>query len=267
MTFIGLFMICYDLETCLMHRGKKRDDVLIFSIGAVDLLEPERTFHCYVNPLASSKAGLYEDLEAHGAKLAPTKSVLSKIRWRHDKALEPKDALQRFEAFLGDTQLVCAHNGRSFDHKILRAAYRRASMTPDLQYIDSLHDITRKTFKAQRCHKLGVLHAILCQESTLRPRWHEALDDAKALAEIATATAIEIVAQQPRQAWHYASERKDLVAAVNKEHDLKLDTSKRLCGRSIAAWPGVVRCTWSSKSFRQFALNYALHRVWNLYVR
>ena len=262
-------MISYDLETCLMTKGKKRKDVLILSLGAVDVFDPKRTFHCYVNPLRSCKTTFHRDLEEHGARMKPTETVLKNIRWRHDKAFMPEEALSRLNHFIKQTKpvlevpVLVAHNGRSFDHKILRSAYERAEMQlPDIRYLDSLHDITRKTFKAERCHKLSVLHSLLCPDSDLKPQWHEALDDAQALSEIVTASALELVARHPSQAWYYAGKQSKLVEKVNKENGLKIDPRKKLCKRSIGIWPGVVSRGKKSKSFQHFALHFAMTVFW-----
>jgi DNA polymerase III epsilon subunit-like protein len=267
-------MISYDLETCLLKKGKKRKDVLILSIGAVDIMNPARTFHCYVNPLASGKAGYLKDFEEYGARMKPTKTVIRNIRWRHDKAIMPEKALCKFQEFIDDTPLilqvpiVVAHNGRSFDHKIVHGAYARANMTlPDIRYLDSLHDITRKCYKKKQvgCFKLGVLHGVLCPKSTLEPHWHEALDDAKALTEIITATAIEHVARMPKQACVHATRHRTLLEAIEKDDIINMNVD---CKRSMILWPGVVRMQAAKcNSFKRFALHFALNYVWKEYIR
>ena len=143
-------MIAYDLETCLMKKGKKRQDVLILSIGAVDILQG-RTFHCYVNPLSSAKNEFLLDLETYGVQMKPTETVITNIHWRHEKAKPLPEALTMFETFIhGATQImpkpvIIAHNGRSFDHKILLGSYRRLDQKiPDLCYLDSWHDIKKR---------------------------------------------------------------------------------------------------------------------------
>ena len=265
-------MISYDLETCLLKKGKKRHDVLILSIGAVDVMNPERTFHCYVNPLASNRNRYTTDLEEYGVRMKPTNTVMRNIRWRYDKAKMPEEALIKFEAFVMQTPkilavpILVAHNGRSFDHKIIRGAYDRADRTlPDIRYLDSLHDITRKCYKKLKCHKLGFLHQTLCPNSDFNPHWHEALDDAKALMEIMTTTAVEHVARMPKQACEHAKRQEALLEAIKKDEALEMSVG---CERSLKLWPGVVRIRAAKyRSFRRFALHFALNYIWKEYIR
>ena len=266
-------MIAYDLETCLMKKGKKRQDVLILSIGAVDILQG-RTFHCYVNPLSSAKNEFLLDLETYGVQMKPTETVITNIHWRHEKAKPLPEALTMFETFIHNaTQImpkpvIIAHNGRSFDHKILLGSYRRLDQKiPDLCYLDSWHDITKKGWPQQRCHKLQVLHQVCCPNSLLSPKWHQALDDATALSEIVTATAVEEVAKRPRQAWSYAREH-SIIESLNKKYAFKLSAERRLCASSLRLWPEVVRRNGHrSKEFQLFCLEFCLKRIWQKLLR
>lgn len=268
------FMIAYDLETCLMKKGKKREDMLILSIGAVDILTG-RTFHCYANPLSSAKKDFLKDLETYGVRMKPTETVLTNIHWRHDKAKALDAVLHSFESFLHDaklllpTPILIAHNGRSFDHKILIGSYRRLERSmPEFSFLDSWHDITKKGWPKQRCHKLQVLHQVCCPHSELSPRWHLALEDATALSEIVTATAVEEVAKRPRQAWSYACEQKDIFDHLNKAHHFKLSAERRLCKSSLRLWPEVVRRNGHrSKEFTLFCLEFCMKRVWQKLLR
>ena len=256
-----------------MKKGKKRKDVLILSIGAVDLIE-QRKFHCYVNPLGSAKNTYMQDLESYGVRVKPTTTVMMNIHWRHEKAIEMQEALKKFDAFvdaakpiLGKVVLV-AHNGRSFDHKILRGSYERANCKlADRAYLDSWHDITKKGWPKQRSHKLQDLHRALCCDSMLQPKWHHALDDAEALSEIVFATAIEETAQRPSQAWSYARQH-EILEQLNKTYAMKLSPQLRLCKRSKRAWPAVVRkCAVKSKELRRFCLEFCMKQVWQRYLR
>jgi len=266
-------MISYDLETCLMKKGKSRKDVLILSIGAVDLIE-ERKFHCYVNPLGSAKATYMHDLENYGVRVKPTNTVMTNIHWRHEKAIEVQEALEKFDAFVNAAKpilgkvILVAHNGRSFDHKILRGTYERANCRlPDFAYLDSWHDITKKGWPKQRSHKLQDLHRSLCCNSLLQPKWHQSLDDAEALAEIIYSTAIEETAKRPRQAWSYARNHV-ILEQLNKNYAMKLSPELRLCKRSQRAWPDVVRkSAVRSKELRLFCLEFCIKQIWQRYLR
>lgn len=267
-------MIAYDLETCLMKKGKKREDVLILSIGAVDILDG-RTFHCYVNPLSSSKKDFMTDLETYGVRIKPTQTVLTNIHWRHEKAKQLHEALHFFENFVGDAKLLLpqpilvAHNGRSFDHKIVVGTYKRIERSmPEFSFLDSWHDITKKGWPKQRCHKLQVLHQVCCPHSLLSPRWHLALEDATALTEIVTATAVEEVAKRPRQAWSYACKHDSIFELLNKAHAFKLSAQRRLCVASLRLWPEVVRRNGHrSKDFQVFCLKFCMKRIWQKLLR
>ena len=268
-------MISYDLETCLLKKGKKRKDVLILSIGAVDVINPSRTFHCFVNPLSSTKKAFMNDLENYGVRIKPTNTVINNIRWRSDKAKTPEKALIEFQMFIQQTPLIykepiiVAHNGRSFDHKIICGTFDRANMAiPDMRFLDSLHDITRKCFKKQKCHKLGILHNVLCKDSVLSPQWHHALDDAQALTEIITATAVEEMARKPREAWYYAGKNKEFVKQIKKEHNIPINTDMKLTDTLIKAWPFIItKNAKHSKSLKKFALYFTLDVVWKTLLR
>lgn len=267
-------MIAYDLETCLMKKGKKREDVLIVSMGAVDVLDG-RTFHCYVNPLSSAKKQFITDLENYGVRMKPTQTVLTNIHWRHEKAKQLHDALHFFENFVRDatlllpTPILIAHNGRSFDHKILLGSYRRLDRkVPELSFLDSWHDITKKGWPKQRCHKLQVLHQVCCPHSLLSPRWHLALEDATALSEIITATAVEEVAKRPRQAWNYGCEHSSIFELLNEKYAFKLSAERRLCASSVRCWPEVVRRNgYRSREFQLFCLEFCIKRIWQKLLR
>ena len=267
-------MISYDLETCLMKKGKKRKDVLILSIGAVDILTG-KTFHCYVNPLSSVKQKFITDLETYGVRMKPTQTVMTNIHWRHEKAKELTKALELFETFVHNATLILpkpilvAHNGRAFDHKILLGSYDRIDkLKPELCFLDSWHDITKKGWPKQRIHKLQVLHQTICPDSTLSPKWHQALDDATALSEIVTATAVEEVAKRPRQAWRYACENNNVFEQLNKEHQFNLSSQRYLCSQSIRMWPEVIRKNGHrSKEFQKFCLHFCLNRIWQKLLR
>lgn len=267
-------MISYDLETCLMKKGKKRKDVLILSIGAVDIVTG-KTFHCYVNPLSSVKQKFFTDLETYGVRMEPTQTVITNIHWRHEKAKELTKALELFETFVDNATLILpkpiivAHNGRAFDHKILLGSYDRIDKKkPELCFLDSWHDITKKGWPKQRIHKLQVLHQSICPASTLSPKWHQALDDAMALSEIVIATAVEEVAKRPRQAWRYACEDSDVFKRLNKEHRFKLSSQRYLCSQSIRVWPEVIRKNGHrSKEFQRFCLQFCIKRIWQKLLR
>ena len=267
-------MICYDLETCLMKKGKKRKDGLILSIGAVDILSGQ-TFHCYVNPLSTAKKDFTKHLDTYGVRMKPTQTVITNIHWRHEKAKEMSEALDLFEQFISKVTLILpkpilvAHNGRSFDHPILLGSYDRIDRKkPELCFLDSWHDMTKKGWPKQRVHKLQVLHQSLCPNSLLAPKWHQALDDATALSEIIVATAVEEVARRPRQAWTYACKHSNILDELNSKYKFKLSAEHSLCSKSMRLWPEVVRKNGlKAEEFKEFCVVFCINRIWQKIVR
>jgi len=216
-------LVAYDLETCIMQRGYTRGQALILEIGGVDVLAPERTFHCFVNPCpdAQTKETFLKSLVDIGAREYPTKRHAENIHYDPSLALPIEEALRRFLAFLTEgnpsTITLSAHNGRSFDDKIVSGALERHNLLwpENIQFLDSYHAVSKKAWPARRSYKLQNLHKTFCPEASSL-KWHTALDDSIALSHLLKAAARETVATRIEDAAVYIEQHHG-VSTLNRE--------------------------------------------------
>lgn len=224
-------LVAYDLETCIMQRGYTRDKALILEIGAVDVLRPERTFHCFVNPcpVPQTKESFLRSLVEAGAREYPTKRHAENIRYDPTVALPMHTALQAFLDFLteGDPAflVLSAHNGRSFDDKIVSGSLRRSNLAwpPNIRFLDSYHAVSKKTWPARRSYKLQNLHRTFCPENSSL-KWHTALEDSIALSHLLKAAARETIASRIEEAAQYI-EQQHSVSRLNREFQTQFPTN------------------------------------------
>lgn len=198
-------IIAYDLETAIMQRGYKRPQSLILEIGAYDLFL-NRSFRCFVNPTEEklTKDNYISVLEAHGARPYPTKCHAENIRYQPEEALPLKVAMKQFLGFLQSAEILCAHNGRSFDDKIVYGSLQRCGLAwpSEMRFLDSYYDVSKKVWPGRRSYKLQVLHRALCPEASSL-KWHSALDDSIGLAHLLGAAARHTVAENVELASQY----------------------------------------------------------------
>ena len=211
-------IIAYDLETCIMQRGFTRDKALILEIGAYDLFL-NRSFRCFVNPTDQvlRKDDYLSVLEANGARPYPTKTHAENIHYRPEEALPLKVAMKQFLSFLNTAEVLCAHNGRSFDDKIVRGSLERCGLAwpKGLRFLDSYHDVSKKVWPGRRSYKLQNLHKALCPEASSL-KWHTALDDSIGLANLLEAAARHTVAENVELAAQYV-EKDYGIARINRQ--------------------------------------------------
>ena len=131
-------MLFYDTESSFLRKGFKRKDTQLFEIGMV---YGRKTFQCMVNPVGDKPP--METLRQLGqhpvnslrfwTKLLSEKGYLNTAVRRlppeeqskriakviqHKDFLTPEDAVRRAYTF-GKGKLWIAHNGKSFDSKII----------------------------------------------------------------------------------------------------------------------------------------------------
>ena len=245
-------LIAYDLETCIMQRGYTRDKALILEIGAVDVLAPERTFHCFVNPCIGpqTKETYLKSLVEHGAREYPTKRHAENIRYDPTNAIPLHLAMEQFLEFLTDGDpshlVLSAHNGRSFDDKIVSGSLQRCNLRwpPNIRFLDSYHAVSKKAWPARRSYKLQTLHRNFCPENSSL-KWHTALDDSIALSHLLKAAARETVASRIEETAKFI-ERQHGVSRLNREFETQFPTnlSSRLGRKSkLAAQRKLRTCT------------------------
>ena len=208
----------YDLESCIMQRGYSRDKALILEIGAYDLFL-KTSFRCFVNPTEQklTKENYVNVLEAHGARPYPTKCHAENIKYDPEIALPLKVAMKQFLAFLRTAEVLCAHNGRSFDDKIVYGSLQRCGLAwpKGLRFLDSYHDVSKKVWPGRRSYKLQNLHKAFCPESSSL-KWHTALEDSIGLANLIEAAARETVVKNVEIAAKYIEEDYG-IARINRQ--------------------------------------------------
>ena len=203
--------LTYDLESTFLRRGFKRPDTLIIEIALYGKSVPDKkrlaAFQRLVNPLKCYDTGedVIESLHAAGqspertlnfwVKLLIEKKFINSAARRldhHGKANEiakvlndkkdmfvhPKDALTAAIEF-GKGHHWVAHNGRSFDEKIIRGTCARETVTiEDVIFSDSL-PIFRKHLPDQPSYSQPILFKTMFVGQNYHA--HHAEDDARAL--------------------------------------------------------------------------------------
>ena len=178
---------------------------LILEIGAYDLFL-DRSFRCFVNPTEEKLTtdNYLRILEANGARPYPTKTHAENIRYKPENALPLRVAMQQFLCFLNTADVLSAHNGRSFDDKIVYGSLQRCGLEwpQDLRFLDSYYDVSKKVWPGRRSYKLQNLHRALCPEASSL-KWHTALDDSMGLAHLLGAAARQTIGENVEMAAKY----------------------------------------------------------------
>jgi len=220
-------MIAYDLETAIMQRGYKREQGLILEIGACDIFHPERQFRCFVNPCPTklTAENYMEELISAGARRYPTATHCNNIRYDPEMALPLSLALAEFLNFVGTDAVLVAHNGRSFDDKIVSGALSREGLEwgKGTNFLDSYHDVCKKVWPGRRTggYKLGNLYKKFCVHDNQSMKWHTALDDSIALSRIINTAAKETVLNNMEASGHYVEKEYGL-DKMNRELGVRL---------------------------------------------
>ena len=152
--------VYYDFETCINSKGQKRKQTIPIEIAMLNDETNEYT-QCAFWPLAFP---IEDALKASGANVAASlhcvRKVFGRIPTEHDEeCLTLKEARARVETFIEgvDSNVLVAHNGRSFDDPIYREWFKA---NPDQNYMDSLK-VLRKMRPDLLSHSLPVLSKAL----------------------------------------------------------------------------------------------------------
>ena len=223
-TFLHAFLHTYhtmnpfiiDLETPIMKKGFKRKDVLIFSIGCISLLRPEQTFHCFVN---------INDKHYEKLNMPPTNSIKSKINYDATKALPIGQALDNLFQFTGKNPLFIAHNGNSFDFKIIEGAIQATKLGHSFQGLDSYHHIVKKVYSLPS-YKLSNVYFSICDNHE-KLTFHRAIDDCIALKEICIQCAKTYIQQDIVRAY------KELYGLLNEQFNTNFHSRMIICHDSF----------------------------------
>lgn len=212
---MSLSPIIFDLESSFIVKGAKRANSIIFEIGAVDI-HSRRTFHSFVNPFKYTKEdSLYDAIsenrkqkvssslhfwhsllynKTESSLLLTDKEIAAEIETYNATYNTPstREMLGDFERFVKKTApikecVIIAHNGRSFDFKIIEGNAEQDSFWnggegADLYYVDSYRQLSVPMFK-----KSGGKSGLATLFKTLIPsevkfQHHRALDDSLATA-------------------------------------------------------------------------------------
>lgn len=265
-------MIAYDMETAIMGRGYKREKGLILEVSLIDVLNSKNSYTCFVNPfleqnIKEDEVDIY--LQKHGAKLKPTKTHIKNIGWTMKKAKPLKEALLNIKNFIktdDNPPLLVAHNGRGFDHRILRGNFEKCDIDiPNVLYSDSLHDITKKTFPQFHSHTLGFLHRTLCKNSSSF-NWHTAYDDTKGLVEIIVECAYMECLNNLEFVWNYIINKPEILKSLNTSLNINLDKDKHTISDSTKSY--IETCFKNSdikknNVVRDIVLRYCIDKIWS----
>lgn len=113
------------------------------------------------------------------------------VRWHNNPNIGPqfvteKQALRKLLAFTKDEPVWYAHNGRSFDFKILKGCAQRCNITYKVQEIDTLHEF-RKRLPGHKSYSQPILYRALFNQ---KYNAHVAIDDAIALKRLCAHAAL-----------------------------------------------------------------------------
>ena len=107
------------------------------------------------------------------------------VRWHNNPETGPAfvsetRALEQLLTFTKDEPIWYAHNGRSFDYKVLKGCAQRCGLSYNVKEIDTLHEF-RKCLPGHKSYSQPVLYKALFNQ---RYNAHVAIDDALALKRI-----------------------------------------------------------------------------------
>ena len=200
-------MYFYDLETCFLAKGRKRKEQQILEVGIV---QGRKTFSALVDPtLGQPIIPTLEKLGQHPersvrfwTKLLIGKKMLNSAVKRktfeeqaeyidaiRSQFITPKAAIEGMIAF--GTGVWVAHNGKSFDQKIIEGHLDRFGLEPKIDFKDSLPEIRKLKLPSA---SLGYVYKHLFKTPF---RAHHALDDAIALQKVCKKLGIDEVFSGP----------------------------------------------------------------------
>ena len=107
------------------------------------------------------------------------------VRWHNNPAIGPTfvsetNALKHLLAFTKDEPTWYAHNGRSFDFKVLKGCAQRCDLQYNVKEIDTLHEF-RKCLPGHKSYSQPILYKAIFNQTY---NAHVAIDDALALKRL-----------------------------------------------------------------------------------
>lgn len=216
----------FDLETCLMKKGIKRPDTIILSIAAIDLYT-KRCFNMFLKPpKTTTTEELHEYLVDNHARVDSSLQVLSNINYDINNAVEIREALLLFKSFLlqkeNDMPYLLAHNGKSFDFKILLGNLDKNDIKLSFRPIDTYRDMCQKIYRFKSYNLGSIYRNIIAKEKKVKISWHNAYDDCLALK------AIVVEASKRKATQEIVEYFNTLVPLLNKVYGVKLQKTYTL---------------------------------------
>ena len=200
-------MYFYDLETCFLAKGHKRTEQRILEVG---ICSGRKTYSALVDPTLGKpiiptleKLGMHPERSIRfWTKLLIGKGMLNSAVKRkpfeqqakyidavRSDFITPRAAIEGMLAFGVGTWV--AHNGKSFDQKIIQGHLERFKLEPDITFKDSLPEIRKLKLPSA---SLSYVYKHLFKTPF---RAHHALDDAIALQRVCKKLGIDGVLAGP----------------------------------------------------------------------
>lgn len=200
-------MYYYDLETCFLAKGRKRHEQRLFEVG---ICSGRKTYSALVDPTLGkpiiqtletmgmhpersirfwSKLLIGKGLINSAVKRKPFEEQAKYIDAIRSEFITPRAAIEGMLAF--GTGTWVAHNGKSFDEKIIQGHLDRFGLKPKIDFKDSLPEIRKLKLPSA---SLGYVYKHLFKTPF---RAHHALDDAIALQRVCKKLGIDSVLAGP----------------------------------------------------------------------
>lgn len=200
-------MFYYDLETCFLAKGHKRTEQRILEVG---ICSGRKTYSALVDPtLGKPIIPTLEKLGQHpersirfwtklligkglinsAVKRKPFTEQATYIDAIRSDFITPRAAIEGMLAF--GTGTWVAHNGKSFDEKIIQGHLERFNLKPGIIFKDSLPEIRKLKLPSA---SLGYVYKHLFKHPF---KAHHALDDAIALQRVCKKLGIDGVLAGP----------------------------------------------------------------------
>ena len=201
-------MYFYDLETCFLAKGHKRTEQRILEVG---ICQGRKTYSALVDPTLGKpiiptldKLGMHPERSIRfwtklligkgminsAVKRKPFEEQAKYIDAIRSDFITPRAAIEGMLAF-GTGGTWVAHNGKSFDQKIIQGHLDRFGLKPEITFKDSLPEIRKLKLPSA---SLGYVYKHLFKHPF---KAHHALDDAIALQRVCKKLGIDGVLAGP----------------------------------------------------------------------
>jgi len=223
--------IYYDLETCIVGKGQKREQTIPIEIA---MLDPKTNTHveCRFWPL---EFPIRDALINHGACVRGSMRCIKKVFGKIPKSANSlQDAQRIVRKFLrGNNVQLIAHNGTSFDHPIFKKWFGcRVEFADSLKMLrrDSPHLLSHSLPILTRSVKDKVMTYMHTYAPKSAQKQHRALFDCVALKEV-----MEHYSSGPEGITEDLREKpKDLREKLREKLRTSTLKSRRICAKSCA---------------------------------